>query len=88
MKVTIDEASCNKMHLSVPEVLMILLVKTGVNLAELVDTMKKKQMLVEENTLMGKQLLVTQRWSDQCDTALLKAEKDIPQNDREGRSSE
>lgn len=81
MKVTIDEASCNKMHLSVPEVLMILLVKTGVNLAELVDTMKKKQMLVEENTLMGQQLLVTQRWSDQCDTALLKAEKDIPQSD-------
>ena len=81
MKVTIDEASCNKMHLSVAEVLMILLVKTGVNLTELVDTMKKKQMLVEENTLMGKQLLVTQRWSDQCDSALLKAEKNIPQDE-------
>lgn len=82
MKVIIDEASCKKMHMSVAEVLMILLIKTGVDLTELVDTMKKKKMLVEDNTLIGKQLLVTQRWSDQCDEALLKAETDIPQEEK------
>lgn len=79
MKVTIDEAICAKLHLSVAEVLMILLVKTGVDIPELVTSMKEKQMLVEENSLLGKKILVTQRWSEQCDRALLRAEKDIPQ---------
>lgn len=82
MKVVIDEDSCKKVNLSIPETLMILLVKTGVNLNELLSTMKEKQMLVEEHTLMGSSLLVTQRWNDLCDSALLSADDSIPKGDR------
>lgn len=82
MNFTIDEEACKKVKLSIPETLMILLVKTGVNLEELLKTMKEKQMLVEEHTLMGKTLLVTQRWNDLCEGALLSADSAIPKGDR------
>lgn len=82
MKITIDEDACKKVKLSLPESLMIILVKTGVNLEELVKQMKEKQMLVEEHTLLGTNLLVTQRWSDLCDKALLSADKSVPDNKR------
>lgn len=82
MKFTIDEDSCKKVKLSVPEALMIILVKTGVNLEELLKSMKEKQMLVEENTLMGKTILVTQRWNDLCDSALLSVDDSVPKEDR------
>lgn len=82
MKFTIDEDACKKVNLSIPEALMILIVKTGVNLSELLKTMKEKQMLVEEHTLMGNSLLVTQRWNDLCESALLSADDTIPKGDR------
>ena len=82
MKLTIDEDSCKKVNLSLPEVLMITLVKTGVNIETLVKQMKEKQILVEEHTLLGINLLVTQRWSDLSDKALLSADKSVPDNKR------
>lgn len=82
MKITIDEDACKKVRLSLPEVLMIVLVKTGVNLEELLKQMKEKQVLVEEHTLLGTNLLVTQRWSDLCDGALLSSDKSVPDNKR------
>lgn len=82
MKITIDEDACKKVNLSLPEVLMIVLVKTGANLEELIAEMKKKQVLIEEHTLLGKNLLVTQRWSDLCDKALLSSDKAVPDNKR------
>lgn len=82
MKLTIDEDACKKVNLSLPEVLMITLVKTGVNIETLVKQMKEKQILVEEHTLLGINLLVTQRWSDLSDKALLSADKLVPDNKR------
>lgn len=82
MKITIDEDACKKVKLSLPEALMIVLVKTGVNLEELLKQMKEKQVLVEEHTLLGTNLLVTQRWSDLCDRALLSSDKSVPDNER------
>lgn len=82
MKLTIDEDACKKVNLSLPEVLMITLVKTGVNIETLVKQMKEKQILVEEHTLLGINLLVTQRWSDLSDKALLSADKSVPDNKR------
>lgn len=82
MKFTIDENACKKVRLSVPEALMIILVRSGVDLKELVDKMKEKQMLVEDINLLGSSLSVTQRWSDLCDSALLSVDKDIPQKTR------
>ncbi len=82
MKITIDEGACKKIKLSFPEVLMITLVKTGVNIETLLKQMKEKQILVEEHTLLGTNLLVTQRWSDLSDKALLSADKSVPDNKR------
>ena len=82
MKITIDEDACKKVKLSLPEVLMITLVKTGVNIETLLKQMKEKQILVEEHTLLGTNLLVTQRWSDLSDRALLSADKSVPDNKR------
>ncbi len=82
MKITIDEDACKKVKLSLPEVLMITLVKTGVNIEALLKQMKEKQILVEEHTLLGTNLLVTQRWSDLSDKALLSADKSVPDNKR------
>lgn len=82
MKITIDEDACKKVKLSLPEVLMITLVKTGVNIETLLKQMKEKQILVEEHTLLGTNLLVTQRWSDLSDKALLSADKSVPNNKR------
>lgn len=82
MKITIDEDACKKVKLSLQEVLLITLVKTGVNIETLLKQMKEKQMLVEEHTLLGTNLLVTQRWSDLSDKALLSADKSVPDNKR------
>ena len=82
MKITIDDDACKKVKLSLPEVLMITLVKTGVNIETLLKQMKEKQILVEEHTLLGTNLLVTQRWSDLSDKALLSADKSVPDNKR------
>ena len=82
MKITIDENACKKVKLSLPEVLMITLVKTGVNIETLLKQMKEKQILIEEHTLLGTNLLVTQRWSDLSDKALLSADKSVPDNKR------
>ena len=82
MKITIDEDACKKVKLSLPEVLMITLVKTGVSIEALLKQMKEKQILVEEHTLLGTNLLVTQRWSDLSDKALLSADKSVPDNKR------
>ena len=82
MKITIDENACKKVKLSLPEVLMITLVKTGVNIETLLKQMKEKQILVEEHTLLVTNLLVTQRWSDLSDKALLSADKSVPDNKR------
>lgn len=82
MKITIDEASLKKVNLTMPEALAIVLVKTGVSLEELLKSMKEKQILVEEHSLMGPTLMVTQRWSDLCDKALLSADSNVPDNNR------
>ena len=82
MKLTIDEDACKKVKLSLPEVLMITLVKTGVNIETLLKQMKEKQILIEEHTILGTNLLVTQRWSDLSDRALLSADKSVPDNKR------
>lgn len=82
MKLVIDENSCKKVKLTIPETLMILLIKTGVDLKTLLQSMKEKQMIIEENNLLGSKLSVHPVWSDICDKALLSADDSIPKEDR------
>lgn len=82
MKITIDEDICKKSELSLPEVLIITLIKTGVNIQGLLKTMLEEKKLVEENTLYGSNLLIPQRWAEECERILLSADKEVPQEDR------
>ena len=61
MKIAIDEEMCKKLGMTLPEVLAVVLVKTGTDIGKLFKELQQKQILVAQNTLMGKTLLVTQR---------------------------
>ena len=82
MKITISEEVCKQYDISLPEVLMLVLIKTGVNIKELLEQMKEKEAIVEEHTLLGINLLVTERWGELCDRVLLNADKEVPKNKR------
>lgn len=82
MKITIDEKALEKVNLNLSEALMILLVKTGISIEDLIKEMLKKQMLVEKHSLLGSKLMVTQRWSELCDRALLSVDKEVPDDTR------
>jgi hypothetical protein len=81
MRITIDEELCAKYNISFEELLMLLLVKSGVSIDELYQEMVDKEILVETNNLLGKSIFVTQRWDDVCSNILLDAEKSIPKED-------
>lgn len=82
MKLTINETICNKVHLSLSETLMLLLIKSGADIEELLKEMQQKEMIVKQHTLLGVKFLVTQRWNDLCDKAILSADKEVPNDKR------
>ena len=82
MKIVIDEEICKKKGLSLPCVLAILMVKTGANVEEIFQNLKESEVIVEENTLMGTQRYITQRWSDLCDDILLTSDDYVPDDAR------
>lgn len=82
MKITISEEVCKQYGISLPEVLMLTLIKTGVDIKELLEQMKAKEAIIEEHTLLGINLLVTRRWGELCDRVLLNADKEVPENKR------
>lgn len=79
MKIVIDEDVCSSKGISLEEVLMILLVKTGVNINELINQMIVNEALIECST---GQYMVTQGWDDTCCDALLSSETSLPKGDR------
>lgn len=79
MKIVIDEEVCSSKGISFEEVLMILLVKTGVNIQELINQMVANEALVEESS---GHYLVSQGWDDICCDALLSSETSLPKADR------
>lgn len=82
MKITIDEKACKDLGMTLPEVLAVLLVKTGVDIGDLFLELQNKEVLIEQNSLLGKDLLVTPRWNDVCDNILLTSDKVVPDDDR------
>ena len=74
MKITIDEDVCKKYGMTMSELLMILLVKLGVNILELGEQMADVQMIVPHDTENGK-YLVTQRWNDTVENIILDSDK-------------
>ena len=74
MKITIDEDVCKKYGMTMSELLMILLVKLGVNILELGEQMTDVEMIVPHDTENGK-YLVTQRWNDTVENIILDSDK-------------
>lgn len=77
MQLTIKDNVCKKKGLSLEEVLCILLLRQKVNLSELVNEMLQKEILVRDLFNDG-HYLVTQRWSNVCDSILLAEDEEIP----------
>lgn len=72
MTISISEQECKKNNILPEEVLAILLVKTGVNVPELFESLEKKEVLVKD---IFNNYLVTQRWDDIASTVLLDSDK-------------
>lgn len=82
MKLAIDEDVCKKMGMTLPEVLAIVLIKTGADIGELFKELQQKQVLVTQNTLMGETIMVTQRWDDIVSDILLSSDVSVPSENR------
>lgn len=82
MKLAIDEDVCKKMGMTLPEVLAVVLIKTGADIGELFKELQQKQVLVTQNTLMGETIMVTQRWDDVVSDILLSSDVSVPSENR------
>ena len=80
MKFVIDEEICKKKGLELPQLLAVLLVKTGANISELFKDLEKNEILVKDGIFNN--YLITERWDKVCSDILLSADKDVPQDDR------
>lgn len=81
MKVTIDEDTCVKHGMGVEEVLIVMLVKMGVNIPEELHNLLSKEVLVRKDEIFD-QYLVTQRWNEIVETIILDSDIDSQPVDR------
>lgn len=80
MKYVLDDAVAEKMGLSLPEVLALMLVKTGADIKLIFSELVSKEAIVPIGTPPSR-YLPTQRWSDLCDNILLTSDKVVPKED-------
>jgi hypothetical protein len=80
MKYVIDDAVAEKMGLTLPQVLALMLIKTGENVEEVLEELANKEAIVAIDASKIK-YKVTQRWNDLCDNVLLTSDKYVPKED-------
>ena len=80
MKYVIDDAVAEKMGLSLPQVLLLMLIKTGQNTNEILQELLDKEAVVALDVYPVK-YMITQRWSDTCDNILLTSDRTVPTED-------
>ena len=80
MKITIDEKACTKHKMTVPEVLMALAVRSGID-GNQIHNMLNREILVEEQA--NSWYMVTQHWSDVLDEILCDSSGSIEKTDEE-----
>ena len=71
MKITIDEAMCEKEGLTLAHVLAMCIVKTGVDVKALFNELIQMEAFVEDDA----NIYITQRYSDLCDEIILGSEQ-------------
>lgn len=79
MKFTIDENICLKKGLSISEILVITLIKTGVDLSTLIKDMEEKEMIKKD--IFGNYLVID-RYDRIASDIILSADTDVPKEDR------
>lgn len=78
MSISINEKVCADNGITVPQLLALLLVKTGENIPKLLQDLESKEMIVKEHSLLGDAYLITQRWDNVCCNIILSSDKDVP----------
>lgn len=73
MNISIDEKVCQKYNIKSEEVLAVLLIKTGINISKLFQSLEEKQVLVKD--IFG-EYGVTQRWDDLVCNVILDSDKE------------
>lgn len=80
MKITIDETACAEYNLSFPEVLAITLIRTGVDIPQLMSTLESKGAIIKDG--MFSNYLVTLGYSEKVDNIILNSDSDRQSEDR------
>ena len=80
MKYVIDDAVAEKMGLSLPQILALMLIKTGSDVKWVLSELLDKEAIIAIGTPPTR-YMVTQRWSDLCDNILLTSDKAVPKED-------
>lgn len=75
MKVTINSDVAQQNGMTTQEVMLVALIKSGVNLDQTLESLVQRQVLVKD--LFGK-YSVTQRWAETCDNVLLSSDTTVP----------
>lgn len=75
MKVTISSDVAIQNGMTTQEVMLVALIKSGVDIGQTLDELVKRQVLVKD--LFGG-YNVTQRWAEVCDNILLSSDSSIP----------
>lgn len=78
MTISINDKVCKENSITVAQLLALLLVKTGENIPKLLEELKSKEMIVEEQSLLEKTYTITQRWDNVCCNVILSSDKDVP----------
>lgn len=78
MTISINDKVCKENGITVAQLLALLLVKTGENIPKLLEELKSKEMIVEEQSLLEKTYTITQHWDDVCCNVILSSDKDVP----------
>lgn len=80
MKYVLDDVVAEKMGLSLPQVLALMLIKTGADIKWVLSELMDKEAIIAIGTPPTR-YMVTQRWSDLCDNILLTSDKVVPRED-------
>lgn len=77
MKYCIDESTVNKHHLTINELLGLMLFKNGCKPQQLINGMLERELIVQD---MFGNYNITQHWDDELQKVLLESDKEIPKD--------
>lgn len=78
MKYVIDTKVCDREQISLPVVLAVMLIQSGIDFEELKTELRQKEVVVER----GGELFITEAWADKIARILLLSDQEVPSEDR------